>query len=248
MDSALPTPQDPGLAQSQLRYAGKPHVGTRSRPLARMAEDSSLNEVLMELYSSFGPQSWWPAATPFEVILGALLTQNASWRNAELALAELRRRDWLDPHSILEADSEQLEATLRPSGTFRAKARKLREVSNWYLARGGLEALRAEPLEPLRKDLLGVWGVGPETADCILCYAAGRRSPIVDTYTRRILDRHALVPMDTPLEDCRQWLRERLIDDQLVYEEFHALCVRAGNQFCKPSPDCAACPATTPQL
>ena len=102
-------------------------------------------------------------------------------------------------------------------------------------------------LELLRNELLGVFGVGPETADRILCFTAGRRTPVVDAYTLRILRRHDLFPADRPYEEVRGWLREVLVDSQLVYGEFHALCVLAGSRYCKPKPDCESCPATAPE-
>ena len=135
---------------------------------------------------------------------------------------------------------------IRSSGYFRAKARKLAAISRWYLEVGGLRALRERPLRPLRAALLEVWGVGPETADSILCYAAGRRTAVVDAYTRRILARHGFLTGDEPYETVRRWLAERLTRSQPVFEEFHALCVRVGYDHCKPTPRCDACPATSP--
>jgi len=205
-----------------------------------------LDTLLRELARGFGPQRWWPAATPFEVIVGAILTQNTAWKNVEQALANLRRQGWTTPARLLDADEEALRRALVPSGYFNAKARKLRAISQWYLSAGGLAALRERPLEPLRAELLGVWGVGPETADSILCYAAGRRTAVVDAYTRRILSRHALARADAPYEELRGWLQARLVRSQWVYEEFHALFVRAGYDNCKPTAACDDCPASTP--
>jgi endonuclease-3 related protein len=239
-------PDDPGLRPTALRAASGPYVGTPSAPIARFAVEPRLDALVRELYAGFGPQHWWPAETPFEVVVGAVLTQNTTWRNVERALAGLRAPRRLTPARILELDEEELAELVRPSGTFRAKARKLRAVAGWYLDAGGLRALRERPLEPLREELLGVFGVGPETADGILCYAAGRRTPVVDAYTRRILGRHGLLPADAPYEEVRGRLRGLLVDDQLVYEEFHALCVRAGAAHCKPKPDCESCPAAAP--
>jgi endonuclease-3 related protein len=246
-DSHPDLPGDAGLRPSELRGARGPYVGTPSARLERFARHAALEDLAQELYAGFGPQHWWPAASPFEVVVGAVLTQNTSWRNVENALGALRREARLTPGRLLDLDASELAELVRPSGTFRMKARKLHAVSRWYLDVGGLDALRERPLEPLRDELLGVFGVGPETADGILCYAAGRRTPVVDAYTRRILGRHALLPEDTPYEVVRRWLREVLVDSQLVYEEFHALCVRAGSSHCKPKPDCESCPATRPR-
>jgi len=212
-----------------------------------MARERGLDRVLMELAAGFGWQRWWPARTPFEVIVGAVLTQNTAWRNVERALASLAARTPLTPARLLALEEEELALAIRSSGYYRSKARKLRAVCAWYLDCGGLAALRGRRLEPLRRELLGVHGVGPETADSILCYAAGRRTAVVDAYTRRILGRHGLAPAEAPYEELRAWLAERLVPSQFVFEEFHALCVRAGYEHCKPTALCEGCPATTPR-
>lgn len=238
---------DPGLERTVLVGDRGPYVGTPGRgPIRRFAREARLDRLFLELQRGFGPQRWWPAETPFEVIVGAVLTQNTSWSNVELALAELKRRTELTPDALLAMQPDRLARTIRSSGYFRAKARKLAAVSRWYLDAGGLGALRERPLEPLRRELLGVWGVGPETADSILCYAAGRRTAVVDAYTRRILSRHGFLRADAPYEEIRRWLAERLVRSQRVYEELHALCVRAGTAGCKPTARCDSCPATTP--
>jgi endonuclease-3 related protein len=239
---------DPGLVATELRSERGPFVGTPppKRAPRRWASDARLDGLLRELHDGFGFQRWWPAETPFEVIAGAVLTQSTAWRNVELALANLRALGALAPARILALADAELLPALRPSGYFNAKARKLRAVSRWYLDAGGLAALRARPLEPLRDELLGVHGVGPETADSILCYAAGRRTAVVDAYTRRILSRHGLIEHDAPYETIRAWLAERLAPSQFVHEEFHALFVRAGYDHCKPGPRCETCPVTSP--
>lgn len=239
-------PGDLGLKPTHLRSARGPYVGRARRPLRRFARDPALERLLRELARGFGPQRWWPAETPFEVMVGAILTQNTAWTNVERALANLAGRLRLTPATLLATPEEALAELVRPSGYFRMKARKLRALSEWYLEAGGLRALAERPFAELRAELLAVWGVGPETADSILCYAAGRRVAVVDVYTRRLLGRHGLCEAEAPYEDVRAWLEERLVGSQAVYEEFHALCVRAGNAFCKPSPRCAQCVATAP--
>lgn len=241
-------PGDPGLEPTALAFEGRPFVGAppRGEGLERLALDAELDRVLLELHRGFGWQRWWPAATAWEVVVGAVLTQHTSWRNVEHALARLRAREALTPARVLALGDEELLEAVRPSGTYRAKARVLRGVSRWYLAAGGLAALRDEPLERVRAGLLGVWGVGPETADSILCYAAGRRVVVVDAYARRVLGRHRLGPADAPYEELRAWLEARLVDSLLVAQETHALFVRAGYDNCKPTPDCDGCPATAP--
>ncbi|HEX6883995.1 MAG TPA: endonuclease [Planctomycetota bacterium] len=239
-------PGDPGLVPTTRANERGPYVGRATRTPRRFARDPGLERLLQELARGFGAQRWWPARTPFEVMVGAILTQNTAWTNVERALARLRASLALTPATLLGTPEEMLAELVRPSGYFRMKARKLHALSEWYLAAGGLAALATRPLAPLRAELLGVWGVGPETADSILCYGAGRRVAVVDVYTRRLLGRHALADGDAPYEEVRAWLEERLVDSQAVYEEFHALAVRAGNAFCKPTPRCEACVATAP--
>jgi endonuclease-3 related protein len=225
-----------------------PYVGTMgARALRRFAREPRLDRLMLELQRGFGPQRWWPAQTPFEVIIGAILTQNTSWVNVEKAIASLRAAGALTPARLLALDEAELAPLIRSSGYFRAKARKLHAISRWYLDVGGLRALRERPLEPLRDELLAVHGVGPETADSILCYAAARRTLVVDAYTRRLLARHGFLERDLPYEEIRAWLLERLVDSQPVREEFHALCVRAGYDHCKPTARCGTCPATAPR-
>jgi len=244
----------------QTDPAGRTYFGTAetraSAPLARFATDPGLESVLQALADGFGRRYWWPAASAFEVIVGAVLTQNTAWGNVELALANLRAARALEPRALLalpwgtseaEVAPGSLEALIGPSGAFRQKARKLRAVTAWMQSHSpnfDLGFLGAAPLEPLRDELLGVFGIGPETADSILCYAAGRRTAVVDTYTRRVLARHGLVPdaAKAKYEVLRNWLQARLIDDPLVYEEFHALFVVAGYDHCKPTASCETCP------
>ena len=240
-------PNDPGLEPAQQRRPdGSPYVGRAHAPVKRFSKDPELERVFRELQRGFGPQRWWPAETPFEVLVGAVLTQNTAWRNVELALANLRSSGLLHPEAIQDALDSSLEEALRPSGYYRAKTRKLRALCDWYLSVGGLRALLERPLDPLREELLLVHGVGPETADSILCYGAGRRTAVIDAYTRRIFARHGLADAEAPYEELRSFAMERLVRSQAVYEEFHALCVRAGYEHCKPRPRCEDCPATTP--
>jgi endonuclease III related protein len=236
---------DPGLVRSAHSNARGPYVGAppAAHPIRRFATEPGLERLLQELYAGFGPQQWWPARTPFEVIVGAILTQNTAWRNVELALGELRRARRLTPRRLLDTPLDELGALVRSAGYFNAKARKLHAISRWYLEAGGLRTLRERALGPLRAELLGVWGVGPETADSILCYAGGRRTAVVDAYTRRILSRHGWLAADVDHEEIRAWLEQRLVDAQVVYEEFHALFVRAGYDNCKPTARCQTCPS-----
>ena len=239
-------PGDPGIERTGLRAPSGPYVGRCHRRPRRFARDPGLERLLGELARGFGPQRWWPAETPFEVLVGAILTQNTAWANVERALASLKARTPLTPARILALDEEELALRVRSSGYYRAKARKLHALCTWYLEIGGLRVLASAPLARIRAELLDVWGVGPETADSILCYGAGRRVAVVDAYTRRVLSRHGFLAAELGYEEIRAWLEERLIPSQAVYEEFHALCVRVGYDHCKPTPRCASCVATAP--
>lgn len=262
-------------ARCQTAPDGRPFIGapqTPGVPIARFATDPALEALLQALARGFGRRYWWPARTPFEVLVGAILTQNTAWTNVERALANLHARGPLTAPALLalerQADpaseppafdpadptTHTLEALIRPSGAFRQKARKLVAASEWLLAVGGWPTLARAPLAELRAELLGVFGIGPETADSILCYAAGRPTVVVDAYARRVLDRHGLLPgalatagqAARPYAAVHAWLTARLVPDQLAIEEAHALFVAAGYDNCKPTARCATCPAPTP--
>ena len=221
---------DPGLAPTPWRGPEGPFVGTPppARAPRRWAHDERLDALLRELFAVHGPQRWWPARTPYEVCVGALLVQHTTWRGAERALANLRAARLLSPARQLAADAGALGRALRPSGTWRLKRARLLAFADWYRAAGGLRALTEPPLERARAALLAVPGVGPETADAMLCYAAARRAVVMDVYARRLLAARGLVRAGSDLATCRAFVAERLVRSQWVHEEFHALCVRAG--------------------
>jgi len=212
----------------------------RRRPKA--SGDRRLEAIWRRLHERFGPRRWWPARTPFEVVVGAVLTQNTSWKNVEHAIENLRRARALSPRAISRAPRARLERWLRPSGYFRVKTKRLREVVRWLGADERVERLRRGPLAALRASLLEVNGVGPETADSILGYAGGRRTFVVDLYTRRVLARHGLLPADADYERTQAFFHERLMQSRYVYEEFHALFVAVGNAHCRARPRCEGCP------
>lgn len=254
------------MSRTHIGPDGEPFVGAfapgDAPPIERYATDTRLNDLLLELARGFGRQFWWPAATPFEVMVGAILVQNTAWGNVELAMANLRRAGALEPAILGQlpvCEERGLEALVRPSGSFRGKAKKLRALSGWLESRGPsleivLQELAGQPLDPLRRELLGIFGVGPETADSILCYALGRRSFVVDAIARRVLSRHGIGPAGTPADfaaTCsydalRAWLMDVLLPDQAVYEEAHALFVAAAKDSCRVKSACETCPATPP--
>ncbi len=200
--------------------------------------------VFDALHRVHGPQQWWPGDTPFEIMVGAVLTQNTAWGNVEKAITNLKTRDALDPAAIVAAPEAVLAGWLRPSGYFNVKAQRLRNFCIWYLAEGGYAALSRRATESLRKGLLGVNGIGPETADDILLYAFHRPVFVIDAYTRRIFSRLGLVVGDEPYEAMRARLEGALAGEAeavALFNEYHALIVAHGKDICRPKPRCTDC-------
>jgi endonuclease III related protein len=203
-----------------------------------------LLDVYHRLFDTYGPQHWWPGETPFEVLVGALMVQNTNWKNVEKAIAKLRAADLLEPHALAQLADEELEELIRPAGYFRVKARRLRNLMNWLVARfdGDLAAMFATPLATLREELLSVNGVGPETADSILLYAGGLPTFVVDTYTYRVLTRHGWIEFEADYQALQEHCASQLPVDARLFNEFHALFVRVGKEHCGKRPKCHGCP------
>jgi endonuclease-3 related protein len=195
------------------------------------------------LYAAYGPQHWWPGMGGFETIVGAILTQSAAWPNVELALDRLRAADALQPANILAMDERDLAALVRPSGYFNAKARKLRAFCEMLESDfdGRLNLLLALPACALRTRLLSTYGIGPETADDIVLYAAAQPSFVIDTYTCRIFSRIGIVPERDNYGSWRALFMNELPADAALYNEYHALIVRHAKVSCAKRPACAAC-------
>jgi endonuclease-3 related protein len=221
-----------------------PKAPAREMAPARAGEPP-LDEYYNSLFTAFGPQHWWPGRTPFEVIVGAILTQNTSWTNVERAMVNLRKARLLTPSAIDKTSVRKLEEFVRPSGYFRQKARKLKAFCAFlrFEYGGSLKRMFAQPTVTLREKLLGVFGIGPETADSILLYAGGHPVFVVDTYTKRMLSRHGWIKEDAKYDDIR-WIFERQFPgDAARFNEFHALIVQAGKGFCRTrEPLCSTCP------
>lgn len=204
-----------------------------------------LRRYYRRLYRHFGPQHWWPGRTRFEVVLGALLTQNTSWANVERALGNLRRAGVLTPQRLPRVSSSRLARLLRPSGYFRQKTRAVRgflkHLNNHY--RGSLARLLGRPTAELRDELLALRGIGEETADSILLYSASRPVFVIDAYTRRVLARHGLARADASYAELQDFFHRHLPADAKLFNEYHALLVAVGKNYChRQQPDCAACP------
>ena len=194
------------------------------------------------LLAAYGPQAWWPARDPFEMMAGALLTQRTTWRNAEQALASLRGSGALSPRTLACLPVPELEALIRPAGTFRVKAPRLRALARWYIDAGGHGSLEMRSTPALRAELLGLAGIGPETADDILVYAFRRPVFVVDAYARRILSRYGWANAGEPYDRLSATVADALGRDAGTLGEFHALLVEHGKRHCRATPRCAECP------
>ncbi|MBL7152332.1 MAG: endonuclease III domain-containing protein [Phycisphaerae bacterium] len=203
-----------------------------------------LAEIYQLLFDRFGPQHWWPGETQCEIVIGAILTQNTSWANVEKAIANLKAADRLTPEALYNLDHARLAELIRPAGYFNIKAKRLKSFLNWFFENydGRLTDLEGVNTYQLRAELLSVKGIGPETADSILLYAFDRPVFVVDAYTARIAVRHHLIEPDAGYGQLQDLFQSNLQQDVHLFNEYHALLVRLGKDFCKPKPKCPACP------
>ncbi len=219
--------------------------GNQGRIAARYLRASrKLRDIFDRLSKAYGPQHWWPAETPTEVAIGAILTQNTAWRNVERAIANLRAADCLNWKALRDISEPALAKLIRPSGTFRVKASRLKAFVTelWESHQGSLEAMLDGEVELVRKRLLEIHGIGPETADAILLYSGQRPSFVVDAYTRRVLRRHFLIDGEPSYDTVRQLFHRSLPADARLFNEFHALLVTVGKQHCRSRAMCEGCP------
>lgn len=207
------------------------------------SKQDRLLDIYRRLLAFYGPQGWWPAETPFEMCIGAILTQATAWRNVELAIARLKDNDLLSPGSLIAAGEEVLADLIRPSGYYRQKAARLISLDRYILSRGSsMDWLKQEDPKELRQELLAVNGIGPETADSILLYAGNHPVFVVDAYTRRILHRLGLIQASLDYHRIQQLFMDQLPKDPALYQEYHALIVALGKEACNPKPRCGLCP------
>lgn len=219
------------------------------RKAQRSFSSQRTEELLIEIYesllSAFGPQGWWPAETPFEVCVGAILTQNTNWQNVEKAIQNLKEKNLLEPEKLYGLPLEELAQLIRPCGYYNLKAKRLRNFLTFLFSeyQGDLSAMAKEETESLREKLLTVRGLGPETVDSILLYAFERPVFVVDAYTYRIFSRHRLIPEEIDYESLRTFFETNLPEDVSLYKEYHALIVACGKALCKKArPLCETCP------
>jgi len=204
-----------------------------------------LLRIYSRLLRKFGHRGWWPGETRFEIMVGAILTQNTNWVNVEKAIAGLKKRKMLTPSRLASADVRRIEAAIRPSGYFRQKARRLKGFAKWLVTEyngGDMVRLCSRPLPALRRELLALDGIGPETADSILLYAAGKPVFVVDAYTKRAFSRIGLVKEDASYAEVQEFFEARLPKLVPLYKDYHAQVVELGKRYCRKEPLCHECP------
>jgi len=206
----------------------------------------TLINIYLRLNSHFGHRNWWPGDTPFEVIIGAILTQNTSWKNVESAIYNLKTDDLLTAERILSISTERLAELVRPSGYYNQKAARLKVVCRYFIDRCGaeLDKLDTIPTAVLREELLSINGIGPETADSILLYALNRTVFVVDAYTKRVFNRMGIIDEKTDYYDIQQFFLDNLNHDHELFNDYHAQLVALGKNYCKTKPVCDKCPLT----
>lgn len=209
-----------------------------------MSTNQRLLEIFNTLLKSFGKRHWWPGETPLEVVVGAVLTQNTSWKNVVRAIENMKNEDILDVEALYYIDEERLCEIIRPSGFFNVKSRRLKNIINVIYDKynASLEGMMNYDLVSLRSVLLGINGIGPETADSILLYALGKPIFVVDAYTKRFLRNHKLYNGDYDYDNIQGFFMDNLPSDTYLFNEFHALIVRLCQINCKKTPECNGCP------
>ena len=215
-------------------------------PTAAQFHQRDASPLLLEFYeqllSRFGKQYWWPGDTPWEVAVGAILTQNTNWRNVEKAIDKLKNAGALPVGRILEVTDSELANLIRSSGYFNIKAKRLQNLAVWWDRTSSLGFNPSANFCELRSSLLSVKGIGEETADSILLYAFNRQTFVVDAYTKRFLLRHKLVMPTATYQDTKSFFERNLPASTEIYKEYHALIVVLGKHHCKPTPQCEQCP------
>ncbi|MBI4006159.1 MAG: endonuclease III domain-containing protein [Gammaproteobacteria bacterium] len=205
-----------------------------------------METIYDRLYHAYGPQHWWPADTPFEVMVGAVLTQNTAWSNVDRAITNLKEAKCLAADDIILLPDKQLAELIRPSGYFNIKAKRLKNLCRWFVKQGGFKLLSKKKTDVLRLSLLDINGVGPETADDILLYAFSRPVFVIDIYTRRLLTRLGLITGTEDYETLRGNFEKTLTPDVQLFNEYHALIVRHAKEKCMQPDKCRHCVVEAP--
>jgi len=213
----------------------------KSAFLVHMPESKPLS-IYRALLKHYGPQDWWPAETPFEVVVGAVLTQRTSWKNVELAIENLKRAGLMDLEALTGSDPELIQENVRPSGFYRVKAQRVMNLARHLKACGGLDEFFSRDMSSLRKELLALEGIGKETADSILLYAGSKPIFVVDAYTLRLCERLGLPIKKPSYDEIQAYFQAAIPKDVKLYREFHALIVIHGKERCRTKPICKNCP------
>lgn len=205
---------------------------------------NALLDIYNKLYNKLGPQHWWPGETQFEIIIGAILTQNTNWQNVEKAINNLKKHRFLNPSGLKKIPIKRLAQLIRPAGYFNIKAHRLKEFIKFLYNEynGNLSIMSGERLGVLRKKLLEINGIGPETADSILLYALNKPVFVVDAYTKRVLTRHNILNHNSTYHQIQELFMGNLPRKPRLFNEYHALLVRLGKEYCRKTPDCNGCP------
>jgi endonuclease-3 related protein len=206
---------------------------------------SRLYTIYKKLYQYFGPQNWWPADTPFEIMVGAILTQNTNWGNVEKAILNLKKEKLLSADRLYRLSHQKMSRLIKPTGYYNIKTRRLKAFLEFFLNnyQGSIKRMSSVDTQQLRQELLSVNGIGQETADSILLYALNRPVFVIDAYTKRIFSRHHFVKEKEEYSQAQSLFMENLKNDTHLFNEYHALLVRLGKEFClKTKPRCPICP------
>ena len=208
----------------------------------KQAVSQSLLDIYQRLMGNYGPQHWWPAREPFEVIVGAILTQAAAWGNVEKAIANLREAEVLSAKALRQLSQSEIAGLVYPCGYYNVKALKLKSFADWLESYDDdLDRIFASDIDHLRRQLLSIYGIGEETADSIILYAAGNPIFIIDAYTRRIIDRIGISPDGNSYSAYQDFFMKNLPADAQLFNEYHALLVRLGKNVCRRRPLCQQC-------
>lgn len=212
--------------------------------LTTMDYKDNLLRIFFKLYSFYGPQKWWPGDTPFEIAIGAILTQNTNWSNVQKAIENLKKEGILSPEGLNKISDKRLSQLIKPSGYYNLKTKRIRAFLDFLFdhCHGSLKMIKNKKTSKLRELLLSIYGIGPETADSILLYALEKPVFVVDAYTKRVLSRHNILNHDASYEEYQNLFHNELGPDVQLYNEYHALFVKVGKDYCKPKPLCADCP------
>lgn len=196
------------------------------------------------MLAHFGPRNWWPGDTPFEVMVGAILTQNTNWKNVSLAISNLKKENVLEPKKLLNLDPDRLAELIRPAGYFRIKTKRLRNFLKYFVDQydGNADEMKKMSMEALREELLSVNGIGPETCDSILLYALDKPIFVIDAYTKRIFLRHEMCSEEDGYYELQEMFMDKLSTDVKLFNEYHALIVETAKDFCRTKPKCDECP------